>query len=60
MKGVAQVPNILEDDIDTMLSTNVTGLINMTQVRDRMVHRSRSCPYLTLQVNQSERGGEGY
>ncbi|KAI4132984.1 MAG: hypothetical protein LQ338_000452 [Usnochroma carphineum] len=31
VKGVAQVPNILEDDIDTMLSTNVTGLINMTQ-----------------------------
>ena len=31
MKGVAQAPNIAEEDIDIMFSTNVTGLINVTQ-----------------------------
>ena len=31
MKGTAQAPDIHEEDIDTMISTNVTGLINMTQ-----------------------------
>lgn len=31
VKGVAQAPNIAEEDIDVMLKTNVTGLINMTQ-----------------------------
>ncbi|SPO03189.1 related to lactose regulatory protein [Cephalotrichum gorgonifer] len=31
VKGVAQAPSIAEEDIDTMFSTNVTGLINMTQ-----------------------------
>ncbi|KAI4144192.1 MAG: hypothetical protein L6R39_004284 [Caloplaca ligustica] len=31
VKGVAKAPDILEEDIDTMISTNVTGLINMTQ-----------------------------
>ncbi|KAF2083449.1 NAD(P)-binding protein [Saccharata proteae CBS 121410] len=31
VKGVAQAPSISEADIHTMLSTNVTGLINMTQ-----------------------------
>jgi 3-hydroxy acid dehydrogenase/malonic semialdehyde reductase len=31
VKGVAQAPNILAEDIDTMFSTNVTGLITMTQ-----------------------------
>lgn len=31
MKGTAQAPNISEEDIDVMMSTNVTGLINMTQ-----------------------------
>jgi 3-hydroxy acid dehydrogenase/malonic semialdehyde reductase len=31
VKGVAQAPNIALEDIDTMFSTNVTGLINMTQ-----------------------------
>ncbi|KAL8974130.1 MAG: hypothetical protein Q9197_001643 [Variospora fuerteventurae] len=31
VKGVAKVSDILEEDIETMISTNVTGLINMTQ-----------------------------
>ncbi|KAI9795649.1 MAG: hypothetical protein M1833_006889 [Piccolia ochrophora] len=31
VKGVAKAPEILEEDINTMMSTNVTGLINMTQ-----------------------------
>ncbi|KAF2473656.1 NADP-dependent L-serine/L-allo-threonine dehydrogenase [Lindgomyces ingoldianus] len=31
VKGMAQAPDILPADIDTMFSTNVTGLINMTQ-----------------------------
>ena len=31
VKGIARAPDITEDDINTMFSTNVTGLINMTQ-----------------------------
>ncbi|KAL8941957.1 MAG: hypothetical protein Q9216_001937 [Gyalolechia sp. 2 TL-2023] len=31
VKGVARAPEILEEDTETMISTNVTGLINMTQ-----------------------------
>lgn len=31
VKGVAQAPNIAEEDMNIMFSTNVTGLINMTQ-----------------------------
>ena len=31
MKGTAKAPDIAEEDIDVMFSTNVTGLINMTQ-----------------------------
>ncbi|KAL9595510.1 MAG: hypothetical protein Q9219_006408 [cf. Caloplaca sp. 3 TL-2023] len=31
VKGVAKAPDILEEDTETMFSTNVTGLINMTQ-----------------------------
>ncbi|KAL8846724.1 MAG: hypothetical protein Q9221_008198 [Calogaya cf. arnoldii] len=31
VKGVAKAPDILESDTETMISTNVTGLINMTQ-----------------------------
>ncbi|MCJ1345159.1 hypothetical protein MMC31_003365 [Peltigera leucophlebia] len=31
VKGTARAPDISEQDIDTMFSTNVTGLINMTQ-----------------------------
>ncbi|KAJ4301715.1 hypothetical protein N0V90_003808 [Kalmusia sp. IMI 367209] len=31
VKGVAQAPSIATEDIDIMFSTNVTGLINMTQ-----------------------------
>lgn len=31
VKGVAQAPNIDPEDINVMISTNVTGLINMTQ-----------------------------
>ncbi len=31
VKGTAKAPEILEEDINTMFSTNVTGLINMTQ-----------------------------
>ena len=32
VKGTAKAPDILEEDTETMFSTNVTGLINMTQV----------------------------
>lgn len=32
VKGTAKAPDIVEEDIDIMMSTNVTGLINMTQV----------------------------
>ena len=31
VKGVAQAPAIIEEDINVMFATNVTGLINMTQ-----------------------------
>lgn len=31
VKGVAQAPNIEPEDINVMVATNVTGLINMTQ-----------------------------
>lgn len=31
VKGIAKAPDIVEEDIDVMFSTNVTGLINMTQ-----------------------------
>jgi len=31
VKGTAKAPDIIEEDIDIMMSTNVTGLINMTQ-----------------------------
>ncbi|KAH8811213.1 hypothetical protein F5884DRAFT_267884 [Xylogone sp. PMI_703] len=31
VRGVAKAPEILEEDMDTMFSTNVLGLINMTQ-----------------------------
>ncbi|KAI1383375.1 NAD(P)-binding protein [Hypoxylon trugodes] len=31
VKGVARAPEIAEEDINIMLATNVTGLINMTQ-----------------------------
>ena len=31
MKGTAKAPEILEEDINMMFATNVTGLINMTQ-----------------------------
>ncbi|KAL8918852.1 MAG: hypothetical protein Q9208_007109 [Pyrenodesmia sp. 3 TL-2023] len=31
VKGTAKAPDILEEDTETMISTNVTGLINMTQ-----------------------------
>lgn len=31
VKGVAKAPDILPEDIEVMFSTNVTGLINMTQ-----------------------------
>ena len=31
VKGTAKAPEILEEDINVMMSTNVTGLINITQ-----------------------------
>lgn len=31
VKGIAKAPEILEEDVNVMISTNVTGLINMTQ-----------------------------
>jgi 3-hydroxy acid dehydrogenase/malonic semialdehyde reductase len=32
VKGVAKAPEIEEEDMNVMFNTNVTGLINMTQV----------------------------
>lgn len=32
VKGMAKAPNIEEDDLNIMFATNVTGLINITQV----------------------------
>lgn len=32
VKGTAKAPDILAEDISVMMDTNVTGLINMTQV----------------------------
>lgn len=43
VKGVAQAPDISPADIDTMFSTNVTGLINMTQAI-LPIYKSRSTP----------------
>lgn len=31
VKGVAKAPEIVEEDLNVMFNTNVTGLINMTQ-----------------------------
>lgn len=31
VKGTARAPEILEEDVNVMFATNVTGLINMTQ-----------------------------
>ena len=31
VKGIAKAPEIVEDDMNIMFATNVTGLINMTQ-----------------------------
>lgn len=31
VRGVAKAPDITDEDIDIMFSTNVTGLIHMTQ-----------------------------
>ena len=31
VKGTAKAPEIIDEDIEVMFSTNVTGLINMTQ-----------------------------
>ncbi|KAF2129340.1 NADP-dependent l-serine/l-allo-threonine dehydrogenase-like protein ydfg [Dothidotthia symphoricarpi CBS 119687] len=43
VKGVAQAPDINPADVDTMFSTNVTGLINMTQAV-LAVYKSRDTP----------------
>jgi len=32
VKGTAKAPDIVEEDIDIMMSTNVTGLINMSKL----------------------------
>lgn len=41
VKGVAKAPEIAEDDINVMFSTNVTGLINVTQaVLPQMLQRN--------------------
>ncbi|KAL5339836.1 hypothetical protein BJX70DRAFT_397305 [Aspergillus crustosus] len=41
VKGVAKAPEILQDDINIMFATNVTGLINMTQaILPRMLARN--------------------
>ncbi|KAF2838735.1 NAD(P)-binding protein [Patellaria atrata CBS 101060] len=44
VKGVAQAPSIAREDINTMFSTNVTGLINMTQAV-LSVFKSRPAPH---------------
>lgn len=32
VKGTAKAPDIVEEDIEVMMSTNVTGLINMSRL----------------------------
>ena len=48
VKGVAKAPDILEQDTETMISTNVTGLINMTQVGGR----SKILSFLATPTNE--------
>ncbi|CAK7263633.1 hypothetical protein SEPCBS119000_000581 [Sporothrix epigloea] len=47
VKGVARAPEIVEEDIDVMFATNVTGLIHMTQA------------ILPVFLKRGENGGAG-
>ncbi len=47
VKGAAKAPDIVEEDIDIMMSTNVTGLINMSKLF------FLSNPYPLLSVSKS-------
>ncbi len=44
VKGAAKAPDIVEEDIDIMMSTNVTGLINMS----KLFFLSNSYPLLSV------------
>lgn len=60
VKGVAQAPDILPEDIDIMFSTNVTGLINMTQaILPMMKKRGESGSGDIINIG-SIAGREGY
>ena len=60
VKGVAKAPDILAEDIDVMFSTNVTGLINMTQtIMPIMKRRGESGSGDIINIG-SIAGREGY
>jgi 3-hydroxy acid dehydrogenase / malonic semialdehyde reductase len=60
VKGVAKAPDILPEDIDVMFSTNVTGLINMTQaILPIMLKRGESGTGDIINIG-SIAGREGY
>ncbi|KAL8672659.1 MAG: hypothetical protein Q9168_002900 [Polycauliona sp. 1 TL-2023] len=60
VKGVAKAPDILEEDAETMISTNLTGLINMTQVggpKQNPARRSLIVNEAVLQIFKKRDGG---
>ncbi len=60
VKGIAKAPDILPEDIDIMFSTNVTGLINMTQaIMPTMMKRGESGSGDIINIG-SIAGREGY
>jgi 3-hydroxy acid dehydrogenase/malonic semialdehyde reductase len=60
VKGVAKAPDIIEEDMNIMLATNVTGLINMTQtVLQGMKRRGESGQGDIINIG-SIAGREGY
>lgn len=60
VKGVDKAPDIKPEDIETMMSTNVTGLINMTQaVLPIFKRRSEAGPGDIINIG-SIAGREGY
>lgn len=60
VKGVAKAPDILPEDIDTMFSTNVTGLINMTQAIMPIMKSRGDCGSGDIINIGSIAGREGY
>jgi 3-hydroxy acid dehydrogenase/malonic semialdehyde reductase len=60
VKGVAKAPDIIEEDMNVMFATNVTGLINMTQtVLQGMKKRGESGQGDIINIG-SIAGREGY